>query len=274
MKHKDYEYFEFSKEFNGDKTARKVQEARRKKIEHFCRNKQDDNQSLLSDPLRFKKYDGYICSPDPDNWLTQFSNLISKNLSRLELSFKQKTEVKRNEISSFILTEDPIRRFLKYFHFNARVQRAMPSKFLIAAIRWKYSTLKLQETMKIAVALSPDEFANFFLLAVKNLDGVNNFFISRPWTPGLAEIPLSLLKESEKCQICATKPKFHAKAETASDDMKYLFSQYDFPLPKVENISDEDFHLDELSSSTLEKLVEYYADDFTAFGYDSSQYLK
>jgi len=123
MKHKDYEYFEFSKEFNGDKTARKVQEARRKKIEHFCRNKQDDNQSLLSDPLRFKKYDGYICSPDPDNWLTQFSNLISKNLSRLELSFKQKTEVKRNEISSFILTEDPIRRFLKYFHFNARVQR-------------------------------------------------------------------------------------------------------------------------------------------------------
>ena len=147
----------------------------------------------------------------------------------------------------------------------------MPSKFLIAAIRWKYTSLKLQETVKIAVALNADEFATFFLLAVNNLDDVNEFFLSSK-----GEIPISLLKESEKCQICATTPKFHAKVETVFDDMSYLFSQYDFPLPEVESISTEEFalHLDELASTTLEKLVDYYADDFTAFGYDSSQYLK
>jgi hypothetical protein len=284
MKLKTYKFYDLSKEFTGDKQARLIQEGRNKRIEKFCRNKQDDSQSLPSDPLRFTKYGGFFCCPNPDNWLTKFSDLITKNLSRLQFTFKKQTDVIINE-PSFILTEDPIQRFLKYYHYNARVQRyfgtafyvltriyrAMPSKFLIAAIRWKYTTLELHETMKISVRLSADEFATFFLLAINKMDEVNEFFLSSE-----GEIPLCLLKESEKCQICATTPKFHAKVETASDDMTYLFSLYDFPLPEVESISTEelDFHLDELASSTLEKLVDYYADDFTAFGYDSSHYLK
>ena len=124
MKVKNYEFFDLSKKFNGDKAGQKIQETRRKRIDKFCRNREDENKILPSDQLRFTKYGGFFCSPDTENWLTKFSDLIKKNLSRLEFSFKKPIEEKRTtEIQSFILTEDPIRRFLKYYHFNARIQR-------------------------------------------------------------------------------------------------------------------------------------------------------
>lgn len=137
MKLKTYKFYDLSKEFTGDKKARLIQEARNKRIEKFCRNKQVDSQSLPSDPLRFTKYGGFFCCPDPDNWLTKFSDLITKNLSRLQFTFKKQTDVKINEMPSFILTEDPIQRFLKYYHYNARIQRYVGTAFLFF-----YSNLK------------------------------------------------------------------------------------------------------------------------------------
>ncbi|CAG5107030.1 Oidioi.mRNA.OKI2018_I69.chr1.g3112.t1.cds [Oikopleura dioica] len=228
-------FYDLSKPFSKENEVFEIQEARRKRIETFCSEKRSDD-FLPQDSLRFTK------------------------MPKFESIYEFTTEDVQNP-PAYIMTEDPIKRFLRYYHANARSSTKKPSKFILSAIKWKYSIL-IPDGIKVSVDLSIDEFAKFFLLTAKS---------------NQTEIPLSLKKQVDKCHICSTQPKFQAKIETVSEDMKFLYDQFNIPAPHQKEKDEKnyiDLYKPKLSTSLLKELLEFYKDDYSTFDYNADQYLK
>ena len=111
-------FYDLSKPFSKENEVFEIQEARRKRIETFCSEKRSDD-FLPQDSLRFTKIGVFFCTLQDDKWLNTCSFRLSQKMPKFESIYEFTTKDVQNP-PAYIMTEDPIKRFLRYYHANAR----------------------------------------------------------------------------------------------------------------------------------------------------------
>lgn len=125
LKTETLQFYDLSKPFSKENDVFEIQEARRRRIELFCAEQRNED-FLPQDPFRFIKAGAFFCSLQDDRWLNPFSFRISQKMPKFESSYTKLSRSTANDaqvkerLPAYIMTEDPIRRFLKYYHTNAR----------------------------------------------------------------------------------------------------------------------------------------------------------